>query len=200
MDYYVNGRFLTKKLTASSATPRTPQSPRRSSRQRTERWKLDDPGAGECRCECCGPAQHRGARRRPGRGHLWEQMSLPSLAADGVLVNLANSGPIRQPAFLHRDSRCDRLSKARSLLVPLPAASIDRWVMPCRARRAWAPCPTFPAASFPVFLKIKPESIVVIPNARTISANAPDLSVLERFGWSRIASFLFSARPPHIRT
>jgi glycosyltransferase involved in cell wall biosynthesis len=83
---YVNGRFLTQPLSGVQ----------RFATEITAALLRRDPGRVVVlgpQQAAAGPAPVRGVGRR--RGHAWEQLDLPRHAADGVLINLGNTAPLR---------------------------------------------------------------------------------------------------------
>ncbi len=83
---YVNGRFLTQPLSGVQ----------RFATEITAALQRRDPGRVVVLGPACGAdaaASFRPVGRR--RGQAWEQLDLPTHAADGVLINLGNTAPLR---------------------------------------------------------------------------------------------------------
>ena len=119
-------------------------------------------------------------------GHLWEQVELPRIAGDAVLINLTNSAPLLHPRQL----------------VTIHDASIVEYPRDFKWNyRAWYRClyaglrrtpahfisvSSFAAGEVTRHFGIAADRIAIVPNAAEHLLNLyPDPSVLERLGLSQ---------------
>ena len=117
------------------------------------------------------------------RGHAWEQFELPRYTRDGLLVNLANAGPIfakRQLIVLH-DASVFAHPETYSLPYGLFHRGLDRMFAGMGAQLATIS--RFSRAEIARHLRVPPADIEVVPEgADHILRVAPDHAILERYG------------------
>jgi glycosyltransferase involved in cell wall biosynthesis len=117
------------------------------------------------------------------RGHIWEQFELPRNTRDGLLVNLANAGPIfakRQLIVLH-DTSVFAHPEAYSLPYGLFHRGLDRMLAGTGAQLVTIS--RFSRAEIARHLRIPLSEIEVIPEgADHVLRVAPDHAFLERCG------------------
>ena len=133
-----------------------------------------------------------------GSGHSWEQVFLPRLARDGVLLNLANSGPVvhRRSCVVIHDAVVYRLPTHFSRAYRTLHQTLGRIL----ARTATlATVSKFSQGELSEVLRVPADRITIVPNGcdhiRRVKA---DPRVLERLGLKQRKYFLFVGSPaPH---
>jgi glycosyltransferase involved in cell wall biosynthesis len=179
---YINGKFCARRMTgvqrvatclllALDALPGIA----------TRRWTLLVPPGGQP------PALKRIAQRTVGPAgwplHVWEQVTLPLAARDGLLINLSGSAPAfarRQWALLHDAAVFDHPEAYTTAFV-----AWYRWLFRRLARRAERlfTVSAFSRERLARCLGVDPQRFTVLPNgADHLSGVAPDDTLLRRHG------------------
>lgn len=131
-------------------------------------------------------------------GHLWEQIFLPRLTRDGILINLCNSGPIvhRHALTIIHDAIIYRMPQAFSRTYRFVHQNIGRWLG--RHSRIGT-VSHFSQGELAEVLGIARARISVIPNGSDhIAKVRPDGAVLKKFSLIKDRYFLFVGSPaPH---
>lgn len=133
------------------------------------------------------------------KGHLWEQFELPFYRRDGVLINLANTGPLlrKNQIIMVHDAQTFTHPESYGWLF----SRLYRAVLPVLARRARkvVTVSQYSRSQLCNFLAIDERRISVIPNGSDhLSTNREDHFVLERLGLPFGGYFLlFSSSYPH---
>lgn len=159
---YINGRFLTQRLTGTQ----------RFARELVDAldWRLAA-AARPPRCVIVLPADsdppgpwHHIKDLRAGRlsGHRWEQFELPRLTRDGVLLGLGNVGPLTHPrqAVVMHDAAVYALPEAFTW----PFRTAYRVLLPLLARKAarLITISKFSQSELARYLKVDPKRFTVI--------------------------------------
>lgn len=200
MRVYINGRFLTRNMTGVEryATELLTALDTILAREGSddETWTILAPkGVDPASTSFRHIGLQVGGR---GGGHAWEQLSLPGLAADGVLLNLANSGPLR-----HRRSFTvihDAIVYRMPKLFALRYRSLHQtlgWALSRLSRLGTVS--QFSRRELAAVFRIDPSRIAVLPNGSDhLGQVQPDGGILERFSLRRDGFFLFVGSPaPH---
>ncbi|MDR3465944.1 MAG: glycosyltransferase family 1 protein [Xanthobacteraceae bacterium] len=187
MKIFINGRFLSQPLTGVQryaaeivtaidqllAAGRAPEQLLRAE------WELVAPPDAELSLSL-----DRIATRRTGRrhGHLWDQLDLMRAASGGMLISLANAGPVLHPdhlAVLH-DAQVFRRPEFFGWTYRTLHRSLGRLL----ARRATiATVSNFSRNELASALHLSPMNIAVIPNsAEHFARTVPDFGTLDRLG------------------
>ena len=133
-----------------------------------------------------------------GHGHVWEQVSLPFITADGPLLNLGNSAPAfhRRTLTVIHDAIVYRMPERFSRAYRTVHQNLGRWL----ARNSKiATVSLFSQTELSEVLGIPRDEIVVAPNgADHIGRVTPDPAVLTRLRVQPGQYFLFVGSPaPH---
>jgi glycosyltransferase involved in cell wall biosynthesis len=202
---YINGRFLTQKLTgvqrfAREIVSHLDQHVGSQHWARTRRWVLMTPP------ETLDDLPLRHIERRAvgrGSGHAWEQTWLAHSARDGMLIGLANAGPIfhpRQLVVMH-DAAVFRFPENYSLAYRI----VHRALSLRLAKRAkLATVSEFSRSELADVLRRDPQSLDVVSNAvdhSTRGTSGP--SVLSHLGLTANHYFLVvgsNSRNKNIKT
>lgn len=189
---YFNGRFLLQNLTgvqrfAREIVVHLDQQIKDDPWASARRWVLlTPPGAVERL-----PLER--FEQRPvgsGGGHLWEQTSLAYAARDGLLVGLANAGPVlhpRQLVVMH-DAAVFRLPENYSWAYRLVHQSLSRRLA---QSATLATVSNFSRGELAEILKCDPAAMAVVANAATHERRAEyDPAILARLGLQEDRYFL----------
>lgn len=196
MKFFINGRFLSQKLTG------------------VQRYAAEIVRAVDrlLSCEQC-PAELRGAEwqllvppdagetiafdnievRTIGRlsGHAWDQIDLPRAAAGGKLISLANSGPVlhHDHIVVIHDAQVFRRPDFFSWRYLAAHRTMDRLL----ARRATiATVSDFSRRELAAVLDLSTSAIPVFPNsAEHFAETVPDFGILDRLRLATGRYFLF---------
>lgn len=195
MDIFINGRFLTQSLTgvqryaaemvkaidrllASGDAPRS---------LLEAHWQLLTPAGAVASLEL----ERIGTRQFGSRsGHLWDQLDLARAANGGILISLANSGPVLHPDHLIviHDAQVFR----RPDFFSWAYRTTHRALGYLLARRATiASVSAFSRCELSDVLRLTPAKVPIFPNsAEHFAAIIPDYSILARLGLSDGKFFL----------
>ncbi|MDN3274162.1 glycosyltransferase family 1 protein [Frankia sp. RB7] len=196
MKLFINGRFLSQKLTGVQryaaemvkAVDSLLVSDRSPALLRKADWQLLIPaGVSET------ISLDRIKIRKIGRmnGHAWDQIDLASAAAGGRLISLANAGPIfhhDQVVVIH-DAQVFRRPDFFGLRYLIVHRTIDRLLA---RRAAIATVSAFSRRELSAVLGLSASDIPIFPNsAEHFAATQPDPAILNRLGLLPGSYFLF---------
>lgn len=179
---YLNGRFLSQALTGVQRFARE------ITASLDRLWAPADPHAPTMLIPRI-PQQatnYRTIRVKPVgkmRGHVWEQLELPRIARDGILINLANAGPViaKQQLVVLHDASIFAHPEAYSVPYRVLHSALDRMLA-----GSWAKLATvsrFSRDEIARYLHIPPSEIEIIPEgADHIRRVDSDPAVLGRHG------------------
>ncbi|WP_279480767.1 glycosyltransferase family 1 protein [Aureimonas sp. SK2] len=199
VNFYVNGRFLSKTMTGveryAGELVSALDAVLAEEGAGGDRWTvLAPPGT-----ERAGPWRHIALRTGGrGTGHFWEQLSLPGMAADGVLLNLANSGPVRHPrsfTVIH-----DAIVYRMPRLFSFRYRTLHQGLGLALSRRSrLGTVSAFSRDELSGVLGLDPERIRVVPNgADHLGRTPPDREILDRLGLRHDGFLLFvGSHAPH---
>lgn len=195
MDIFINGRFLTQSLTgvqryaaemvkaidrllASGDAPRS---------LLEAHWQLLTPAGAVASLKL----ERIGTRQFGSRsGHLWDQLDLARAANGGILISLANSGPVLHPDHLIviHDAQVFR----RPDFFSWAYRTTHRALGYLLARRATiASVSAFSRCELSDVLRLTPAKVPIFPNsAEHFAAIIPDYNILARLGLSDGKFFL----------
>lgn len=196
MKLFINGRFLSQKLTGvqryAAEMVKAIDSLLASNRSPTPLLDADwqllvPPNASET------IALERITIRRIGRlnGHAWDQIDLPRAAAEGRLISLANSGPIlhRDQIVVIHDAQVFRRPDFFGWRYLAVHQTMDRLLARCATI---ATVSAFSRRELAAVLGLNASDIPVFPNsAEHFTTTEPDRGILERLGIETGAYFLF---------
>lgn len=198
MKIFINGRFLSQALTGVQryaaeivtaidhllVTNGAPEHLLRA------QWELLAPPDAELSLSLDAITTRRTGRRH---GHPWDQIDLLRAASGGMLISLANAGPVLHPdhlAVLH-DAQVFR----RPELFGWSYRTLHRGLGRALARRATiATVSTFSRHELASALKLSPEDIPIFPNsAEHFARTVPDFGILDRLKLKPHCYFLLVA-------
>ncbi len=195
---YINGRFLSQRLTGvqrfayEMVKAIDHQLMSEQPHQDPTKWFIVAPpeAEGEIKLE---RIQMR--RVGPGKGHLWDQTTLPLATRDGLLVNLANTGPLlhsRSITIIH-DAAVFRTpsnySRSYRNLHKTLGFGLSR-------RSRIGTVSEFSRGELAEVFRSDPSRIFVVPNGgEHIAALSPDEAIIERLELTPDKYFLFVGSP-----
>jgi glycosyltransferase involved in cell wall biosynthesis len=195
---YINGRFLSQRLTGvqrfayEMVKAIDHQLMSEELHQDSTKWFIIAP-----------PQAERGIRLRRiqvrhagvGKGHLWDQTILPLVTRDGLLVNLANTGPLlhsKSITIIH-DAAVFRTPSNYSRSY----RNLHRALGYGLSRRSHlGTVSEFSRSELAEVFRMDPASIFVVPNGgEHIAALTPDEAIITRLGLTPNKYFLFVGSP-----